>query len=163
MSTDRLGRHPGRPWRVEGEVPKHVSAHYLSLSADELVDDLLSYQRKMWPTIERVVVHRLEATSAPRLAFEGSALIPKNAGNLTDQRVKTLCLTAEPDFLRARIYQSSGYESATAESRQLIDKFVERNQLLNDVYAKMAEAYGVEVVDVGTGISVGELVELSLG
>src|SRR5690606_41363789 len=34
-TTDRLARHPGRPWRTPvGEVPPHVAEHYRALAVD---------------------------------------------------------------------------------------------------------------------------------
>ena len=40
-STDKLARHPGRPWTINQKpVPEHVTEHYLSLSVDELIEIL---------------------------------------------------------------------------------------------------------------------------
>lgn len=46
-STDKLARHPGRPWQ-EGnkEIPQHVARYYEQLSADELIQDVLYHYRK---------------------------------------------------------------------------------------------------------------------
>ena len=41
ISTDTLARHPGRPWKPAPEkVPDHVAEHYLSLSVNELIEDV---------------------------------------------------------------------------------------------------------------------------
>ncbi len=163
QSTDKLGRHPGRPWRPSGEkVRPHVVEHYLSLTTEELVDDVLCHQRRMWPTIERIVAHRLADEHAPRLAFQGSAMLPENTGQLFHDRVKPLCLAAKSEFLTQRIRTNSGYDTATIETRRLVDKFCERNHVLNELYIDMAKRTGVQVVDVGGGASIKELVELSL-
>ena len=46
ISTDTLARHPGRPWRPAPEkVPDHVAEHYLSLSVNELLKDVLRHYR----------------------------------------------------------------------------------------------------------------------
>jgi hypothetical protein len=46
-STDKLARHPGRPWQVNiQDIPKHVADHYQFLSANELLDDVLLHYRK---------------------------------------------------------------------------------------------------------------------
>ncbi len=62
VSTDKLARHPGRPWRVgKTKVPAHVAKHYLSLSVDELVSDVLRhYELNVWP-----IVAGLLASSCP--------------------------------------------------------------------------------------------------
>lgn len=50
LSTDRLARHPGRPWRTpEWEVPAHVAEHYRSLSVDELITSVLGHYERLWP------------------------------------------------------------------------------------------------------------------
>ena len=51
VSTDSLARHPGRPWKPAPEkVPEHVTRHYLCLSVDELVEDVLHHYRvNVWP------------------------------------------------------------------------------------------------------------------
>ena len=44
VSTDTLARHPGRPWATSsGPFPRHVAAHYLSLSVDELTTEQLRH------------------------------------------------------------------------------------------------------------------------
>lgn len=164
MSTDQLGRHPGRPWANSQRpfVREHVAEHYRSLSPEELVDDLLDYQRRMWPTIERIIAYQLSIPEAPQLAFEGSALLPVNTGSVQGKMVKALCLTATPEILKQRIHESSGYSTLTTEGTQLVDKFIKRNVLLNEHYVEMAKANGVDVIDVGAGIGIEQLTQLSL-
>ena len=56
LSTDSLARHPGRPWKTGGcVVPDHVAEHYLSLSVDELIEDVLAHYRSLWPAIRDLV------------------------------------------------------------------------------------------------------------
>ena len=44
-SSDRLAKHPGRPWTGVGEaaVPEHVEEHYESLNVNELLADVLNH------------------------------------------------------------------------------------------------------------------------
>lgn len=65
ISTDKLARHPGRPWRREQEkVPNHVAEHYLSLSVDELLKDVLHhYKENVWQMVEAIVASHLNDTS----------------------------------------------------------------------------------------------------
>ena len=40
-STDKLDRHPGRPWQSESKnIPQHVAKYYQLRSADELIEDV---------------------------------------------------------------------------------------------------------------------------
>ena len=57
FSTDKLARHPGRPWQEKSKpIPKHVADHYQLLSADELIEDVLDHYRKnVWPLIDDIV------------------------------------------------------------------------------------------------------------
>ena len=52
MSTDRLARYPGRPW---GELRPHVAEHYLSLSPDQLIEDVIRHYASMWPDIRNLI------------------------------------------------------------------------------------------------------------
>lgn len=46
-STDKLARHPGRPWRTENrEIPQHVARYYQRQSADVLLQDILYHYGK---------------------------------------------------------------------------------------------------------------------
>lgn len=164
MSTDQLGRHPGRPWanHRRPSVSERVIEHFTSLSPEELVEDLLEFQRRMWSTIERIITHRLTVHSLTRLAFEGSALLPENTGKVQGEHAKALCLAASPEFLKRRIHESSGYSTLSTERTHLVDKFIKRNVLLNERYVEMAKSNGVTVVDVGAGIDILQLTELSL-
>ena len=78
ISTDSLARHPGRPWKPKGEeVPDHVAEHYLSLSVDELLEDVLRHYRAVvWPKVEAIVASRLNDSCETGLVLEGSALWP---------------------------------------------------------------------------------------
>ncbi|WP_202872553.1 hypothetical protein [Kribbella soli] len=59
LSTDKLGRHPGRPWATPNhEVPAHVVEHYRSFTGEQLVDALLAHYERMWPRIEELVTSR---------------------------------------------------------------------------------------------------------
>ena len=83
VSTDSLGggegeaqlglaRHPGRPWKTEARsaVPQHVSDHYLSLSVDELITDVMGHYEKVWPRIEQLVVSHIAADSGAGLTAQ---------------------------------------------------------------------------------------------
>ncbi len=162
MSTDRLGRHPGRPWQIVRDNAARIASYYLSMSGEELARDVLRYQREMWVTIERIIKHHLDTETSDQLVFEGSALLPDQTGAFDRRRVSALCLVASEEFLRQRIFEASGYEDASDHDRALIVKFVERNRLLNAHYEELATENGVRLVDVGNGVTVEELVEIAL-
>ena len=79
ISTDSLARHPGRPWKPHPEkVPDDVAEHYLSLSVDELITDVLRHYRvNVWPRVEAIVASHIDKTSTARIVLEGSALWPE--------------------------------------------------------------------------------------
>lgn len=99
ISTDSLARHPGRPWRKTPEtVPEDVAEHYLSLSEEELVADVLRHYRSMWPDIETMVRSRVIDPSTERLMLEGSALWPESVANLNLDEVAAIWLTATDGY-----------------------------------------------------------------
>ena len=79
LSTDSLARHPGLPWRPAPEkVPKHVAEHYLCLSVDDLIDDVLRhYKVNVWSKVEAIIASRSNDPSTTGIVVEGSALWPE--------------------------------------------------------------------------------------
>ena len=150
ISTDSLARHPGRPWRPQPEVvPDHVADHYLSLSVDELLSDvLLHYRVNVWPKVEEIVASYSIDASGAGVIVEGSALWPEFAIGLHSVSVATLWLRASRDVLTQRIYGESLYHSKTVRGKMMIDKFLERTLAYNALMAEVAGRYGLALVDV---------------
>ncbi|MGZ0147460.1 AAA family ATPase [Kribbella sp. WER1] len=122
VSTDRLGRHPGRPW---GDVPPHVVEHYRTLTTQALTDALLAHYERMWPRIEELVT--AQATDGPGLVLEGSGVWPEYVRRLSTPYTSAVWLTASEHVLTSRIHHASGYDTLPVERRQLIDKFLARS------------------------------------
>ncbi len=139
VSTDSLARHPGRPWKLAPEkVPDHVARHYLSLSVDELVEDVLHHYRvNVWPQVEKIIASRSNDTSTTGIVLEGSALWPELATSLDFDKVAAVWLTAKEEIFRQRILAGSLYSSKSPRERNLIDKFLRRTLAYN---ARMIDA-----------------------
>ena len=73
LSTDRLAAHPGRPWRPAPEkVLDRVAEHYLRLSVDELIEDVLRHYRVIvWPKVEEIVASHSNDASTTGIVLEG--------------------------------------------------------------------------------------------
>ena len=151
LSTDKLAAHPGRPWRrTPGEkVMDIVAEHYLNLSVDELIEDVLRhYRANVWPQVEELIESYVDDTSANGLVLEGSALWPEFATSLDFDKVSALWLTADEETFRQRIYINSRYSTKSPRERKMVDKFLERTIAYN---ARMVEAVrrrGFILVDV---------------
>ena len=123
VSTDQLGRHPGRPWTDPGrEVPAHVVEHYQSLTGQQLVNALLDHYDRMWPRIEELITGR----SAAGLVLEGSGVWPASVVQLSTPYT-AVWLSADDDVLAARMQRASRYDELPDDSRQLVDKFLARS------------------------------------
>ena len=87
-STDKLARHPGRPWPTSGrEVPAHVDQHYRSHDIDELIASVLDHYKRLWPGTEALITRRAAADPPCKgLVLEGSALWPTWMATLTAPR-----------------------------------------------------------------------------
>jgi 2-phosphoglycerate kinase len=126
VSTDKLGRHPGRPWATPNhEVPAHVVEHYRSLTGEELVDALLDHYERMWPRIEELVTTR--STASAGLVLEGSGVWPANVARLTTPYTSAVWLSANERVLSARMHRISRYDDLPAQGRSLVDKFLARS------------------------------------
>lgn len=162
QSTDKLARHPGRPWQAKPkEVPKHVADHYLSLSADELITDVLHhYRENVWSLIKNIVTFHATDASADKLVIEGSALLPELVMTLGFKNISAIWLTASNEFLRRRIYTASQYETKSPYERMLVDKFMERNLLYNGRIMDAVNQLGLAYVDVEAASNVDELMDM---
>ena len=150
ISTDTLARHPGRPWRPEPEkVPDHVAEHYLSLSVDELIVDVLHHYRvNVWPQVEKIVASHITDPSRAGLVIEGSALWPELVATLDFDNIATLWLTASEPVFRQRIRDESQYHSKSLRGQRMIDKFLERTLVYNAQMIEIANRHGFILVDV---------------
>ena len=126
LSTDTLARHPGRPWGEVGKRP-HVREHYLTLSPEELLADVLRhYRENVWPQ----VVEAIENANGP-LVIEGSALWPESVATLQKDGVSAVFLTPSDDLFRQRIHAESHFETLVGQERELVEKFLARTLLYN--------------------------------
>jgi 2-phosphoglycerate kinase len=150
VSTDMLGRHPGRPWKTAPEeVPGHVAWHYLSMPVEGLVEDVLRHYRvNIWPRVEAVVRER----SGSGVVVEGSAVWPELAAGLKMEGVAGLWLTGSEGMLERRIRAESADETRDARGRELIDRFVGRTLRFNALIMKAVERLGFASVRVEEGM-----------
>ncbi|MFE0257837.1 AAA family ATPase [Streptomyces sp. NPDC059010] len=161
-STDKLARHPGRPWRTpEWEPPPHVAEHYATLSVDELIRSVLDHYARLWPRIEELITERATG-DGPGLVLEGSALWPARVAGLTAvPHTRAVWLTADEAVLRERMRASARYEELADGERYLVDRFLTRAERFQSLVAQAVDAYGLVRMDTG-GRPVGELVEAVL-
>ena len=150
LSTDSLARHPGRPWKPAPEkVPDHVADHYLTLSVDELVDDVLRHYRvNVWPMVEGIIASYSNDAASPGLVLEGSALWPEPVARLDFGKVAAIWLTASQEVLGRRIHEGSGYGSKSSREREMIDKFLQRSVSYNVRMVDAVRKQGLVLVDV---------------
>jgi 2-phosphoglycerate kinase len=159
ISTDNLARHPGRPWQaISTDIPKHVTEHYQLRSAEQLINDVLDhYRNNVWPSVEDFISSLVMESIAP-VAIEGSALLPELVVDLKFDGIGSIWLTGSNDFLKQRIYNSSQYETKSTCERMLIDKFWQRNCLLNNRIIDTVDRFGLVSLDVEDAHTVDKLV-----
>ena len=150
ISTDSLARHPGRPWRTAPEeVPDFVAKHYLCLSIDELIEDVLRhYRMNVWPKVEEIVASHLNDTSTTGIVLEGSALLPELVVNLDIDKIVAVWLTANEGVFRQRIQDGSLYRWKSPREQLMIDKFLERTLAYNAMLVDRVDQHGFSLVDV---------------
>ena len=149
-STDKLARHPGRPWQVAPkQVPPHVADHYLSLSPEALLADVLRhYRENVWPLVESIVRHHAMDCTMDRLIMEGSALLPELVATLTLDNVAAFWLTASDACFARRIYKGSRYETKSPREKRMIDQFLARTRLYNMDMMTTVKRLGLVSVDI---------------
>ena len=150
ISTDKMARHPGRPWRSAPErLPDHVAEHYLTLSVGELITDVLHHYRvNVWPKVETLIRSVMKEASSDRVILEGSALWPEFVATLTCDGHAALWLTAGDDVFRKRIHGQSLYHSKSAIERLMVDRFLHRTLVYNKQMIDVVDRHGFVRVDV---------------
>ena len=163
ISTDSLARHPGRPWRVgPAAVPEHVAEHYLSLSVEELLADVLRHYGRMWTDVKALITSHATDLSTESLVLEGSALWPDFVATLELDNVGAIWLTGSDHLLRARIYSESRFEQVSGRERTMIQNFLRRTQLYNERMLAAVKCHGLPSLNVEQASSPEELSNLSL-
>ncbi|MFK0294330.1 hypothetical protein ACIQU6_28195 [Streptomyces sp. NPDC090442] len=164
LSTDRLARHPGRPWPTpERPVPAHVAEHYTSLPVDELITSVLDHYARLWPRIEELVTARATGEEAePGLVLEGSALWPALVAGLSVPHTAAVWLTADQSVIRTRVHSAGRYPSATADERHQMDKFLARTARYQSLMLADVHRLGLARLDAGDGRPPEELAEALL-
>jgi 2-phosphoglycerate kinase len=162
-STDKLAKHPGRPWAPSGShVPEHVAAHYRALQPEQLLRDVLRHYRKnVWPQVEQIVTECL-ACGEPGMVLEGSAVLPELAVRLPQDGTACLWLTLDDGLFAERIYAASGYQRQPNDGRLLVDRFLARTRLFDQHVIAAAERAGFPVVRIVSATSRRTLVDRCL-
>lgn len=154
ISTDSLARHPGRPWPQEDHpVPPHVAEHYLSLSVDELLADVLRHYRSMWPDIQSLITAHVGDPNTDRLVLEGSALWPASVATLELEGARAIWLTADRHVLETRIRAASRIDDRSGQGRAMIEKFIDRTHAYNAAMMLAVVRLGLPAFDVGEAAS----------
>jgi 2-phosphoglycerate kinase len=163
VSTDSLGRHPGRPWAVAARpIPAHVTEHYLSLSVEDLTTAQLRHYERMWPVIRSLIETHARDQDAGGLVLEGSGVWPDRVAEISDSAVAAIWLTASPATLRSRIYSASRYAELVDVGPILVDKFVGRSIRYNEIMLSAVRRLGLACVDAEDVSSPEALLELTL-
>jgi len=163
LSTDSLARHPGRPWRKNSkDIPKHVVEHYLTLSVDELFEDVLSHYRRVWSNVEAIISMYTNDPSYGRLIIEGSAIWPEFVADHIAPNTRSIWLTAENDQFQERIYQESNFERVSDSEKYLIEKFLKRTQLFNEKMMVVVIQRNLMSIEVDDTISSDDVSEICL-
>jgi 2-phosphoglycerate kinase len=163
VSTDTMGRHPGRPWPPQLlDARPHVAEHYGTLSVDELMASVLEhYEQRIWPVAQALIGERA-AADGPALVLEGSAVWPPFATALGLASVSAVWLTAHPQLFEARIRGESDYAAADARGRRLIDSFLARTIAFDAAMREQAERLGLPVLQVRDDDTVDDVAERCL-
>jgi len=162
-STDKLARHPGRPWAgAYGKpVPENVVEYYRNLSLSTIFSDVLShYEKNVLPQVEVIVNSHTSDLSKECLVLEGSALWPRFIANLVDKNgVKAIWLTASNQIFRNRILSESNFSNLCEDEKYLIEKFLERTLLYNKYMREEVERLGLMCIDIESVSTPDELLE----
>jgi 2-phosphoglycerate kinase len=161
-STDKLARHPGRPWITNGKaIPEHVAEHYRTLSIDALFLDVLShYKQNVFSQIETIVDAHKSDLARECLILEGSALVPKFVSNLVKKNgVQAIWLTGSDQLLQNRILSESNFNNVGKDEHYLIQKFIARTLLYNQYIKQEVERLRLKSIKIEAVSTADELLQ----
>lgn len=142
LSTDKLGRHPGRPWLG---VPEPVAEFYERLTPETIHWFLKVHHENMWRQVGPMIA--AERLAGRRFVLEGAALRPEYIAPLLSDEMAGVLLHADDDFLRARMWSAADYEIRAVAERSIIDAFIDRSLRENAALLASARQVGLRVVD----------------
>jgi len=149
-STDTLARHPGRPWRDEGDPPQQVQTYYLEHTTPVLLADVLRhYRNNVWPIAEATIRTRVANQYDPCLVLEGSAIWPELVAGAQLECVDSVWLTAKDSLIADRIKASSRYSTRSTDERMAIGAFLDRSLAFNARMMACLDRSAQCCVDVG--------------
>lgn len=154
ISTDKLGRHPGRPW---AGAPHEVLEFYQNLNNNTIHWLLRAHHENMRAIIQNRVREMFQASRA--FVLEGSALRPEYLSAWDIDDALSICLHADDNTLRRRIEVASNRSAQGKPMKIAIDKFIERSLRENAALAEAAERHGVTLFDVTHITSAESLIE----
>ena len=141
ISTDRLGRHPGRPWTG---VPQPVLDFYLRLNDDAVHWFLRVHHKNMRPVIhDRLRI----AAETSGYVMEGAALRPEYLAGWNTGRAVAVCLHADDGVICRRIAEASARTDRDRRMRTAIDRFTERSLRENAALTAAARAHDLPLID----------------
>lgn len=143
LSTDQMGRHPGRPWL---NSKPEVEEYFSKLSDHTIYWLFMAHHQNMWPLI-KAQLDKLLQSDTP-FVLEGAALRPEYLQELDLVHFEIVGLWAEKPVLKARMYDLSGYFEQDDAHRIVFDRFIQRSLRDNDALRTEAEARGMRVEDV---------------
>ncbi|MEM9786333.1 MAG: hypothetical protein AAF801_07505 [Pseudomonadota bacterium] len=139
-STDRMARHPGRPWE---NAPEHVLEFYQKMSAHSVHTFLKHHHQNMRPIIARFVAEMRDQQRP--FVLEGAALRPEYIAELDGTAI---CLHANEAFLADRIRRSALYDNQTPALKQATDAFIARSLGENALFLAASQAHAIPIIDV---------------
>lgn len=143
ISTDKLGRHPGRPWTG---VPAPVTEFYVNLSDEAVYWFLRVHHENMRPVIQTAIQ---SARRRGSFILEGAALRPEYLADWDVGDAMAVCLHADESVLRRRISVSAQYFEHSQETKLAIDMFIKRSLRENVALVDAAKQHGLKLIDVG--------------
>lgn len=152
LSTDKLTRHPGRPWP---QIPSHVAEFYNSMSADNIYTFLVHHHENTWPRIEKLIEDNQRANKCA--IIEGTALRPEYLTKLNNAKNACLCLYANTEMICSRIHADSNYDSLSSYRKKLIDVFIERSLRDNEAIIESATRNNIELINAADPVAITQL------
>ena len=127
--------------------------YYVRRSPQQLIDDIVTYHKKLEPAIARLVEEH--AAWGDPLVMEGWALYPELVRRIENDQVFSVWLIAEPGLFESRVRLNTSF----SENEKVVENYLTRSKWHNRTNLEQCIALKRNFIRVGKGMTAEEIVE----
>jgi len=160
ISTDDIGEALQSVLDISPMKGFDYPDYYVMRTKQELIEDIITYHRKLEPAIARLV--ETHSDWGDPLIMEGWALYPELVRGIENGQVFSVWLIAAPGLLEQRVRESCSF----GNNERVVENYLARSEWHNNLLLEQCRAHNRNYIRVGEGMTpeeiVGEIMKMLL-